>query len=193
MIKRFFKWVAFCFMQSVRFCFSKPNPQENIIQFIFRHFILTDSSGTPSYTVTILVYIMTLFGIVTMTEVKVSLSTVTTFDPQGNILSSSLKGISSEYLFILAPLVGLIVFFFKSRGDRTAQNCKNYVPITEDDKPETSGGATDNPGIPEQQPTVSEPCATTNQVEEKPESKKESFFASIISKVASILNKFIAK
>jgi len=125
-MKKFFKKIKAAIIAAGKFCLNTPNKKENIIQYIFRHFILTDSSGTPSYTVTILIYVMAIFGYVTYIEMKIAVSEVKTINTQTNEIITHLKGISPEFLFILAPLVGLVVFFFKLRANtNTPKNLDN--------------------------------------------------------------------
>ncbi len=155
-MKKFFKKIGAAIGAAGKFCLSTPNKKENIIQYVFRHFILTDSSGEPSYTVTILVYVMAIFGCVTYVEMKIATSEVKVVNTQTNEIITHLKGISPEFLFVLAPLVGLVVFFFKLRANTNTPkhpkgdscNCNN---------PETPKGDSCNCNNPETPETDTAP------------------------------------
>lgn len=126
-------WCVNKLRQLVKFALNKPNSKENIIQYIFRHFLLPDSQGNPSYTITILVYCMVLVGYLAYSEIKIGLSPIQIKDTQGTI-TTQLHGISDSFIYLMTLLVGMIVYFFKKRGDKISQS----TPDNSDSK-ETEG------------------------------------------------------
>lgn len=116
---KIFKWFVDKIKKFIKFAFNKPNPKENIIQYTFRQFLLPDSQGNPSYTITILVYCMALVGYLAYAEIHVGLSEIVTKDAQGAVVTQ-LHGISDTFIYLMTLLVGMIVYFFKKRGDKIA-------------------------------------------------------------------------
>ena len=96
------------------FMFNKPNAKENLFQYLVRHFLFTDSGGNPSWTITILAWVIGLVTWVTITEIKLS-HAICTINNNG-VITSGPRGFSTEFMYLLLLLAGLIVFFFKLRG-----------------------------------------------------------------------------
>lgn len=121
----------------LKFLINKANPKENILQFMIRHLLLSDSGGNPSWTITILAWVMVLVTWVSITEIKLS-HVISTVNNNG-VITTSPRGFSSEFMYLLLLLAGLIVFFFKLRG-----------PSQPGTPTETS---TDKPEEPKEDPT----------------------------------------
>lgn len=64
--KRFFNGLK----KVISFLFPPKNPAENILQYFMRQLLVADAKGNPSFTTTILAYVMILVGIVTYVEMK---------------------------------------------------------------------------------------------------------------------------
>lgn len=125
----------------IKFALNKPNSKENIIQYIFRHFLLPDSQGNPSYTITILVYCMALVGYLAVSEIKIGMSLIQIKDAQG-VITTQMHGISDSFIYLMTLLVGLIVYFFKKRGDKIAQNPSDDSDQKEAESESDGSGAT---------------------------------------------------
>jgi preprotein translocase subunit YajC len=116
------------------FIITPPNPKENIFQYIMRYFLLTDSKGNPSWTITILAYVLTLVGFVCYKEFQLAGMYNLTFQ-DGKLLTQTVIGFSSQFYYLIILLAGLIVFFFKSRGDNNRKKSEkenNEVQKTDD-------------------------------------------------------------
>lgn len=102
--------------------FPKKGPKENIFQYILRQFLLSDSYGKPSWTITILVYTLGLVAFVAFIESKVALTTQTIYDVNsGKVISQGAKGFSSEFLYLVIGLSVIITAFFQSRSVKQAK------------------------------------------------------------------------
>lgn len=110
-----------------KFVITPPNSKENIFQYIMRYFLLSDSKGNPSWTITILFCTMVLVGCVVYNEMIISTSFVQTFNDSGILISSQMKGFSSEFYYLVILLAGLIVWFFKLRGDNLKKKTDDTV------------------------------------------------------------------
>ena len=96
--------------------FPKKDKDENIFQYIARQALLSDSSGKPSWTLTILAFVMGLVGIVTYFACRVAISTVVIFDPAtGAKVSEGCKGFQPEFMYLIIGLSVVITFFFQQR------------------------------------------------------------------------------
>jgi hypothetical protein len=97
----------------------RKNGKENIFQYVLRQLVLSDSTGNPSWTVTILAFVMALVGVIALYEIKIALSEVLTYHPQtGMIIGKRLQGFSSEFIYLLIVLSAVITTFFNSREKR---------------------------------------------------------------------------
>lgn len=110
-----------------KFIITPANPKENIFQYIMRYFLLSDSKGNPSWTITILFCTLVLVGCVVYNEMIISTSFVQTFNDSGILISSQMKGFSSEFYYLVILLAGLIVWFFKLRGDNLKKKTDDTV------------------------------------------------------------------
>lgn len=97
--------------------FPKKDRDENVCQYLARQVLLSDSSGKPSWTLTILAFVMGLVGIVTYFACKVAISKAITFDPAtGAKVSESCKGFQPEFMYLIIGLSVVITFFFQQRA-----------------------------------------------------------------------------
>ena len=104
------------FIKFRNFVITPPNPKENIFQYLFRYFLLTDSKGNPSWTITILAYVMILVGFVCYKEFQIAGMYNLNFQ-DGKLIQQTIIGFSNQFYYLIILLAGLIVFFFKQRGD----------------------------------------------------------------------------
>lgn len=112
-VKDFFKRIW-------NFIMSPTNPRESIFQWIVRQFILSDSKGNPSWTITLAVVIIVYLGISIKTELTVALSTVKTYDPAtGNLISEGMKGISESFWYMLIVAYSAVTYLFQQRSNQT--------------------------------------------------------------------------
>jgi hypothetical protein len=81
------------------FIITPPNPKENIFQYIMRYFLLTDSRGNPSWTITILAYVLVLVGFVCYKEFQLAGMYNLTFSEKINSVFSKVK----EIMFKIVP------------------------------------------------------------------------------------------
>ncbi|HRZ18955.1 MAG TPA: hypothetical protein P5136_02770 [Methanofastidiosum sp.] len=109
------------------FSISKPNPKESVVQWAIRQFILADSEGNPSWTITIAFIVMVYIGMTLTAEITVATSTVKVYDKTTGILSSeSMKGFSDSFYYLLITLGGAITYLFQQRGKK-----KNETGVSE--------------------------------------------------------------
>lgn len=97
------------------FAISKPNAKENVFQYMFRQLILTDSAGNPSWTVTVLFFVMIINAVVLYAEYQLALSPVMTYTPEGKIATWQLKGFSTEFYYLILSLSVVITGLFRAR------------------------------------------------------------------------------
>jgi len=117
--------------------FAPPNPKESIIQWLLRQFIVADSSGEPSWTLTFALIVVAYAGIAVVSQVYIGLSPVITYDAAGHILSTQLKGFTAEFWVFLITMFTAIAYIFRQRNkDKiNAQNLEDgTIP------PELGGG-----------------------------------------------------
>jgi len=107
------------------FATSKPNARENAFQYIARQFILTDSDGNPSWTVTALVFVMGIIGVAVYTEYRLAMSSVIKYGPDGKVIAWSLRGFSTEFYYLVISLSVVITGLFRARQKDNAAKAKN--------------------------------------------------------------------
>jgi hypothetical protein len=117
------------------FTISKPNPKESVIQWALRQFIIADSDGNPSWTITIATVVMVYIGIAMMSELTVAISTVKTYDPTtGKLISEGLHGISDSFWYLMITLGGAVTYLFqqraKHRGKENGKDSSEDTPTT---------------------------------------------------------------
>jgi len=100
------------------------NPNEGIVGFTLRQILLPDSTGNPSWTITITFYVLALIAMVSKYEFDMCKSLVEKFDPNtGMIISRTVKGFSTEYWALLGTLTVSITYLFRQRNkDINASN-----------------------------------------------------------------------
>lgn len=120
---------------------SQPNPKESIFQWIIRQFILADSRGNPSWTITLAVIIIVYLGFSVKTELTVAMSTVKTYDPTtGNIISESMKGISDSFWYMMIVAYGAVSYLFQKRSSKVVEDNGSSVINTLIDTASTTIG-----------------------------------------------------
>jgi len=120
---------------------SQPNPKESIVQWIIRQFILADSRGNPSWTITLAVIIIIYLGYSVKTELTVAMSTVKTYDPAtGSLISESMKGISDSFWYMMIVAYGAVSYLFQKRFSRGVEDNHSSVINTLIDTASTAIG-----------------------------------------------------
>lgn len=116
-IKLAIEWALFCIKQTLSFIFTKPNSREGLFQFILRQFMLSDSKGNPSWTITILVFVMLLIAYVTHYSTVIALSQIATLDPTtGKVIGTCLKGYATEFWYLIISLAVVITTAFNAKS-----------------------------------------------------------------------------
>jgi hypothetical protein len=95
------------------FLLPPKTPQENILQYILRQFLISDSSGNPSITVTILIYVMVLIGVVAGVEVRNAMTMVNFYDMAGHIARTAPNGFSQPFLYLIISLSIVITSWYR--------------------------------------------------------------------------------
>ena len=72
------KWHRDFHKRILNFLFIRKSNTENFLQYIIRNCLVADSSGKPSWTLTILLFVMMICGAVVWTEIKIAKSYITT-------------------------------------------------------------------------------------------------------------------
>ena len=94
----------------------KHSGKENILGWIFRQFLFTDSSGQPSITVTSYWLIMGLIVFVTAKETSIATSFIDKIDPEtGKVIGREMKGYSEYFYYLLFVLASIITGIFAGR------------------------------------------------------------------------------
>ena len=101
--------------------FPPKKMTENFVQYIIRQTYLSDTSGRPSLTVTILLFVMGIVAYAAGTEFALALSKVTTIKPDGTTITA-MKGFSSEFMYLLIALSVVITKYFNDRSARYMHN-----------------------------------------------------------------------
>lgn len=104
--------------------FPRKTASENFIQYIVRQFYVADSNGKPSITTTILMFVMTLVAVIAGVEMTVALSHVKVTAANGTV-TESLRGISSEFMYLLIALSVVITKFNNDRAARQGQGAQS--------------------------------------------------------------------
>lgn len=121
--------------------FPEKKVTENFIQYMLRQIYFSDTSGRPSVTVTILLFVMFIVGIVAGIESTVALSQVKTVKPDGTTITM-LKGFGSEFMYLMIALSVVITKYFNDRSERHM----HYSP--KDGAPSDAPPAGGNAGAP---------------------------------------------
>lgn len=96
------------FKRFVKFLLPPKKSTENILQYIFRQFLLTDSTGHPSITVSILLFVMILVAWVTYTEVEMAKT----------IVNQTPVGFSENFMYLIISLSVVITGFYRARQNK---------------------------------------------------------------------------
>jgi len=117
MIKNIFDACKKQFKKNLNFLVVPPSDKEGVIGFVLRQVLLPDSSGQPSWTITITFYVLALIAMVSKYEFDMCKSLVEKFDPNtGMIISRTVKGFSTEYWALLGTLTVSITYLFRQRN-----------------------------------------------------------------------------
>lgn len=101
------------------FLISQPNPKESVVQWAIRQFILSDSKGNPSWTVTLAVVVMVFTGMSIVTELAVATSTLKVYDPAtGNLVSESMRGFTDSFWYMIIVLSSAVTYLFQKRSSK---------------------------------------------------------------------------
>lgn len=100
------------------FALIPPNPQESIIQYAIRQFLIPDSDGKPSITITIAsiiaaacIYIVTIASHIALTPIR-------KYDPTtGKLIYEGLTGFTPEFYVFAISLFGAVMFLYKKRQE----------------------------------------------------------------------------
>jgi hypothetical protein len=100
------------------FILVPPNPNESIFQFIIRQFLLPDSSGNPSITITISCIITALCMYVVIISGHIAAQPVLKYDPAtGNLISQSLQGFPDAFWYFMITIFAAISYLYKQRQE----------------------------------------------------------------------------
>jgi hypothetical protein len=111
------------------FILVPPSPSESIFQFILRQFLIPDSAGKPSITMTISAIAMGLMVYVVDTACKIASTPIKIYDPAtGNLIKESLQGFSAEFFYLMITIFTAISVLYKIRQ----QNKTNETDLSDD-------------------------------------------------------------
>jgi hypothetical protein len=100
------------------FLLVPPNPNESLWQFIIRQFLLPDSTGNPSITITIASIITAASMYVVAIASKIATTPLRKYDPTtGKLIMESLQGYPSEFWYFLITIFGAVMYVFKVRQE----------------------------------------------------------------------------
>ena len=111
----------------VKFLFPKKSVKENILQYIVRQFLMPDSSGRPSLTVTILVFVMAIVAVVCFVEIQLAQTIVTKVSKLGEKTTAPL-GFSDNFLYLVIGLSIVITGWYRSRQNKINSNEPGETP-----------------------------------------------------------------
>lgn len=104
------------------FLFPKKNDKENIFQYLLRQLYVSDSAGRPSLTVTILMFVMSIVGVVTFVEIKNAITMVKYFDGAGKIIKIAPHGFSDLFMYLVIGLSIVITGWYRQRQNKVFSN-----------------------------------------------------------------------
>lgn len=100
------------------FILVPPNPNESIFQFIIRQFLLPDSSGDPSITITISSIITALCIYVVAISGQIAMTPVIKYDPAtGNVISQSVQGFPDPFWYFMITIFAAVTYLYKQRQE----------------------------------------------------------------------------
>ena len=129
-IKNFFIKTADFITKIFFTLFPHKNPLESVFQYIIRMFYLSDASGRPSLTSTVLFYVMILVGIVTFIECSIAL-TPTFIYANGMLVKAYLTGFSVSFLSLIISLSVVITAFYRQRQNKIGSEEPGELPEVE--------------------------------------------------------------
>ena len=115
------------FMKFLKNMFPKKTVYENIFQYIIRQFLMPDSSGRPSLTVTILVFVMAIVAVVCFVEIQLAQTIVTKVSKLGEKTTAPL-GFSDNFLYLVIGLSIVITGWYRSRQNKINSNEPGKTP-----------------------------------------------------------------
>lgn len=140
------------------FLFSRKSSNENVLQYLFRQFLFTDSRGKPSLTATFFIWIM---GIVTYLsinaiELAFKMNTIVTATSE----SRTMVGFSDSLIYLYITIVGFLGYMFNKRETREAGAPSlpqgGIIGTVIDKAKQFIGGANGSAGTPPSQPNTTE-------------------------------------
>ena len=114
-IIKFFKSIKKQLKKFICFIIVPAHKKEGISQFILRQFLIPDSRGRASWTVSITAYVLVLIAIITFYEINMAVSMITTIHADG-ATSQAVRGFSTEFWGILGTLTIAITYLYRSRS-----------------------------------------------------------------------------
>lgn len=128
--KKKFHRLAKFFKKIFNFVFAPPNNKESIMGWVTRQICISDSSGNPSWTLTISILVVIGSFIFDYYMFKIALSHIRTFDATtGKLLSDTLKGFSSEYLYFWIVRFGCVTALYRMRAKDINGNETDESPV----------------------------------------------------------------
>jgi hypothetical protein len=111
------------FKKLIEFCFAPPSIKESLFQYIIRQFLLSDSRGEPSWTLTFAMLVVTASIAAVIAQIYIGISVSYTYDANGNILSESMKGFPDTFYYLLITMFTAIAYLFRQRNkDKLNEN-----------------------------------------------------------------------
>jgi hypothetical protein len=100
------------------FILVPPAPGESLFQFIIRQFLLPDSSGNPSITITISSIITAMSMYVVAISSKIAMTPIKKYDPiTGKLIMVALQGYPAEFWYFLITMFTAVTYLYKQRQD----------------------------------------------------------------------------
>ena len=98
------------------FLYSRKSRDENILQYLFRQFLFTDSRGKPSLTATFFIWIMVIVTYITINAVTLAfkMNTIVTATSE----SKTMFGFSDSLIYLYITIVGFLGYMFQKRETR---------------------------------------------------------------------------
>jgi hypothetical protein len=108
------------------FILVPPSPAESIFQYTIRQFLIPDSDGKPSITITIAsiiaaacIYIVTIASHIALTPIR-------KYDPTtGKLIYEGLTGFTPEFYIFAMTLFGAVMYLYKKRQQNKAEEAKD--------------------------------------------------------------------
>ena len=133
-----------------------PNQKEGLYSFLMRQFLASDSSGNPSWTVTILIFCIMQIFFISFYECILAMSYIEKFDAaSGKLIYKGLRGFSVEFMGLAVTSLGSIMYIFRQK-----QKDKFGLPV--------NGSTEDTTPTPDMNPVaiIAEATGTTEVVKQ---------------------------